>query len=153
MRIRANTILRVCLDSLDVTSLRTFRASFYKLSAYKSLWCTAAKLAVCTCNDPVFMYTQTICLHILHACKYIHAAMEDRFRTKVRLTEDSSKKNTNTQTQGKEKTPSSSQHNLHFSNMLQSNWHGPLHVAWLQATALLQASNCCYFTSLRWFSL
>ena len=23
------------------------------------------------------------------------------------------------------------------------------HPAWLQATALLQASNCCYFTSLR----
>lgn len=92
MRIRANTILRVCLDSLDVTSLHTFRASFCKLSACKSLWCTAAKLAVCTCNDTVFMYTQAICLHILHAYKYIHAAMEDQARTKVRLTEDSSKK-------------------------------------------------------------
>ena len=146
MRIRANTILRVCFSSLDAISLLRSEPVFINLVHTNPF---GALLPSWLCVHAKIHFS---CIHRLFACiYYMHASVYMQLcRTNLEQKSDlqcTPPKNTNTKNRPKK--------NLHpvrgttsISPMCYRAIDSP-HLAWLQATALLQASNCCYFTSLR----
>ena len=146
MRIRANTILRACLSSLDTISLLHSEPVFTNLAHTNPF---GALLPRWLCVHGKIHFS---CIHTLFACTYyMHASVYMQLcRTNLEQKSDlqwTPPKNTNTKNKPKKKL-----HLVRGTTSISPTCYRAIdspRPAWLQATALLQASNCCYFTSLR----